>query len=112
MNNKDIVLISLENISAGPQLIPFYAADNFVIGPIPALGGQIKPQHRLNHFQIKAAHKHLSGDGLVQMTERFMSVLRQRIEKSQVEKDWAAMPDLYESRQFETSTAAIEALCG
>ncbi len=78
MSTKAGVLVALENIFGTPsEAIPFYAADDSGVNPIPAPKSQVKPEHRLNFFQVRAAHKHLSGNGLVRMTEHLLGVLGQ-----------------------------------
>lgn len=113
MSTKAGVLLALENIFGTPsKAISFYAADDSGVNSTPAPGSQIKPEHRLNFFQVRAAHKHLAGNGMVQMTERFLTVLGRRIENSQIGDEWTEMPDLYTFLQHEVFNAAVEALCG
>ena len=113
MSTKAGVLKALENMFGTPSdVIPFYAADDSGVNSIPAPGSRVKPEHRLNYFQVRAAHKHLAGSGMVKMTERFLSVLERRIEESHVGRDWIDMPDLYTFLQYEVFNAAVEALCG
>ena len=113
MSTKSGVLIALENIFGTPSdVIPFYSADDSGVNSVPSLGSQVRPEHRLNFFQVRAAHKHLAGNGLMQMTERFLGVIGRRIEDSQIRDEWTELPDLYTFLQYEVFSAAIEALCG
>ena len=113
MSTKSGVLLALENIFGTPSnVIPHYAADDSGVNAIPAPGSQVKPEHRLNFFQVRAAHKHLASNGLMGMTERFLGVLGRRISDSEVGHEWTEMPDLYTFLQYEIFNAAVEALCG
>ena len=113
MSTKSGVLIALENIFGTPSdVIPFYAADDSGVNSTPSPESRVKSEHRLNFFQVRAAHKHLAGHGLVQMTERFLGVLGQRIENSSIGSEWTEMADLYSFLQHEIFSAAVEALCG
>ena len=106
MSTKSGVLVALENIFGTPS------DDDSGVLAIPAEKSKVKPEHRLNFFQVRAAHKHLAGNGLVQMTDRFLNVLGRRIEESDIGDEWVVMPDLYTFLQYEVFNAAVEALCG
>lgn len=113
LSTKSGVLLALENIFGTPSdVIPFYSADDSGIKSVPAPGSKVKPEHRLNFFQVRAAHRHLAGNALVEMTEHFLGVLGQRIKDSQFHEEWTEMPDLYRFLQYELLNAAVEALCG
>ena len=113
MNTKAAVLLALENLFGTPaNVIPFYAADDSGVNSTPLPGSRVRPEHRITYFQTRAAHKHLSGPGLVQMTELFLNVLRRRIHASHIESEWVDLPDLYQFLQHEVFSAAVEALCG
>lgn len=113
MNTKAAVLLSLENLFGTPaNIIPFYAADNSGVASTPLPGSTVKPEHRITFLQVRAAHKHLSGPGLIQMTELFLDVLKRRIVDGQIQSDWVEQPDLYGFLQNEVFRAAVEALCG
>lgn len=113
MSTKAGVLLALENIFGTPSdVIPFYAADNSGVNIIPLSGSNVRPEHRLNYHQVRAAHKHLSGAGLIHMTERFLNIMRRRIDDSQIRCEWVEMPDLFEYLQTSVFCAAVEALCG
>ena len=95
MNTKAAVLLSLENLFGTPaNVIPFYAADNSGVTSTPLPGSRVKPEHRITYFQVRAAQKHLSGPGLVQMTEHFLDVLKRRFQGSQIKSEWVDLPDL------------------
>lgn len=113
MSTKSGVLLALENIFGTPSnVIPFYAADDSGVNVAPLPGSKVKAEHRLNYHQVRAAHKHLSGPGLVHMTERFLMILRRRMDESQIGSEWIEMPDLYRFLQTEVFHAAVEAMCG
>ena len=113
MSTKSGVLLALENIFGTPSnVIPFYAADDSGVNVAPLPGSKVKAEHRLNYHQVRAAHKHLSGPGLVHMTERFLMILRRRMDESQIGPEWIEMPDLYRFLQIEVFHAAVEAMCG
>ena len=113
MNTNGVVLLALENLYGTPHdVIPFYAADDSGINATPLPGSKVKPEHRINYFQTRAAHKHLTGSGLVQMTEFYIKVLKRRIDASQTESDWLDQPDLYNFLREEVFRAAVEAMCG
>ena len=114
MNTKAAVLLALENMFGTPSdVIPFYREDNSGVNAAPLRGSRVQqPEHRITYLQVKAAHKHLSGTGLVQMTEFFLGVLKRRMSESQVKSEWVDQPDLYAFLQDEVFRAAIEALCG
>ena len=113
MGTKAGVILALKNLFGTPtDVIPFYAADNSGVNVVPLPGSNVKPEHRVTYFQTRAAHRHLSGSGLVQMTERFLEVLETRIHKSQIDPEWTDQPDLYKFLQYEVFSAAVEAMCG
>ena len=113
LTTKAAVLFSLEALFGTPaKAIPFYTADDSGVTSTPLPGSTVKPEHRITYLQVKAAHKHLSGPGLVQMTELFLDVLRRRFHSSRVESEWVDHPDLYTFLQAEVFRAAVEALCG
>lgn len=113
MNTKGAVLLALENMFGTPSdVIPFYAADKSGVNSAPLPGSRVQPEHRITYLQVKAAHKHLSGTGLAQMTEFFLNVLKRRFSESQVRSEWVDQPDLYAFLQDEVFRAAVEALCG
>ncbi|KAL9608752.1 MAG: hypothetical protein Q9167_006424 [Letrouitia subvulpina] len=86
--------------------------DNSGINAEPNPDSNVKPKYRLNYFQVKAAHKHLNGVGLAQMTKHFLKVLRRRVEESPIGDQWTEMPDLFAFLQHEVFSAAVEALAG
>ena len=113
MNTKAAVLFSLKTLFGTPaNVIPFYAADNSGVNSTPLPGSRVKPQHRITYLQVKAAHKYLSGPGLVQMTELYLDILKRRFHGNQIESEWVDQPDLYKFLQHEVFSAAVEALCG
>lgn len=113
MNTKAAVLLALENMFGTPfDVIPFYAADKSGVNSAPLPGSNVRPEHRITYLQVKAAHKHLSGTGLAQMTEFFLGVLKRRFSESHVKSEWIKQPDLYAFLQDEVFRAAVEALCG
>ncbi len=112
-NTKGAVLLALENMFGTPSdVIPFYAADNSGVNSTPLPGSRVQPEHRITYLQVKAAHKHLSGTGLAQMTEFFLNVLKRRFSELQVRSEWVDLPDLYSFLQDEVFRAAVESLCG
>ena len=111
MNSKAAVLLSLL-FGTPANVIPFYAADNSGVASTPLPESRVKPEHRIIYLQVRAAQKHLSGPGLVQMTELFLDVLKRRFQDSQIKSEWADLPDLYGFLQYEVFSAAVEALCG
>ena len=113
MNTKAAVLLALENLFGTPHnVIPFYAADNSGVNSTPSPGSRVKPEHRITYLQTRAAHKYLSGPGLIQMTELYMRFLTRRFQNSQIGAEWADHPDLYSFFQGEVFRAAVEAMCG
>ena len=113
INTKAAVLLALENMFGTPSdVIPFDAADNLGVNSTPLSGSGVQPEHRITYLQVKAAHKHLSGTGLVQMTEFFLNILERRFLERQVRREWADHPDLYMFLQDEVFRAAVDALCG
>ncbi|MCJ1391521.1 hypothetical protein MMC18_004385 [Xylographa bjoerkii] len=113
MNTKASVLLALRNLFGTPaNVIPYYAGDNSGVNSTPLPGSRVKPEHRITYFQTRAAHKHLSGLGLVQMTDFFLKVLEREIDGTQVGSEWVDQPDLYRFLQNEVFRAAVEALCG
>ncbi|KAL2045340.1 hypothetical protein N7G274_002423 [Stereocaulon virgatum] len=113
MNTKGAVLLALENMFGTPSnVIPFYAADKSGVNSTPLPGSGVQPEHRITYLQVKAAHKHLSGTGLAQMTGSFLNILERRFSEAQVGPEWVDQPDLYAFLQNEVFRAAVEALCG
>ena len=113
MNTKAAVLLALENMfGAPPSVIPFYAADNSGVNSAPLAGSGMRPEHRITYLQVKAAHKHLSGTGLTQMTQFFLCVLNKRFSQIGGQSEWVDRSDLYAFFQDEVFRAAVEALCG
>ena len=113
MNTKAAVLLALENLFGTPSnVIPFYAADNSGVNSTPVPWSRVKPEHRITYLQTRAAHKHLSGPGLAQMTELYLNVLKQRFQSNQIGCEWVDHPDLYSFLQGEVFRAAVEAMCG
>lgn len=107
------VLLSLENIFGTPSdVIPYYKMDNSGTCPVPNVGSNVKPEYRLNYLQVQAAHKHLNGHGLAQMTGHFMKVLHRQMEQRQIGQDWIDMPDLFAFLQHEVFRASVESLTG
>lgn len=113
MSTKSGVLLALENMFGTPSdVIPFYAADDSGANILPLPGSKVKPEHRINYHQVRAAHKHLSGPGLTHMIEHFLGVIRRQIHDSQIGSEWVEMPDLFAYLQNSVFCAAVEAMCG
>lgn len=113
MGTKAGVLLALKNLFGTPtHVIPFYAADNSGVNAVPLPGSNVRTEHRVTYRQTRAATKHLSGSGLVQMTKRFLKVLQSRVHESSIDSEWTDLPDLYRFLQSEVFSAAVEAMCG
>ena len=113
LNTKGAVLLALENLFGTPaNVIPFYAVDNSGVNYTSISGSRVRPEHRITYLQTRAAHKHLSDPGLIQMTENFLKVLKGRFYNSQIGSEWVDQPDLYAFLQDEVFRAAVEAQCG
>lgn len=113
MGTKAGVLLALKNLFGTPtHVIPFYVADNSGVNAVPLPGSNVRTEHRVTYHQTRAATKHLSGSGLVQMTERFLKVLERRVHESSIDSEWTDLPDLYRFLQSEVFRAAVEAMCG
>ena len=112
LNTKAAVLFSLENLRGTPaDVISSYAADNSGVNSTLLPGSHGKPEHRITYFNVRAAQRHLSGPGLVQMTELFLDVPKRRFQGTQIKSKWADQPDLYKILQYEVFDAAVEAPC-
>lgn len=113
MSTKPGMLIALKNIFGTPtRVIPFYAADDSGMSSRPYEGSKCKPEHRIIYFQQKAAHKHLSGPGLIKMADRYMTTLAKQFSQLNIDHEWVEMPDLYHFLQMQIARASIEAMCG
>ena len=113
MSTKPGMLIALKNIfGTSARTIPFYAADDSGMNTRPYPGSKCKPEHRIIYFQQKAAHKHLSGPGLLKMADRYMNTLARQFSQVDLDHEWVEMPDLYHFLQMQIARASIEAMCG
>ena len=113
LSTRQVVTLAMQNLYGTPHhVIPYYAADDSGINPTPLPGSQVKPEHRINYLQTKAAHRYLSGSGLVRMIELYLKVLKRRIGASQIGSDWVDHPDLYTFLQNEVFRSSVEAMCG
>lgn len=81
MSTESGVLLAPENIfSPLPNITPHHAVDDSGVNAISAPGSQVPPEYCLDLFQVGAAHQHLAGNRLMEMTEYFVGVLGKRVE--------------------------------
>ncbi len=113
LTTKPSAILALKRLLGAPdRAIPLYAADDSGAGVEPRPGSKTRPEHRIHYFQAKAAHKHLSGQGLVAMSERYMAIWKQNMDAQRIQDEWTELPDLYAFLRVEVFRAAVEAMCG
>lgn len=114
LSNKPASLLSLKWLLATPpSVIPFYEADNSGTAVNPRHGSNVRQENRINYLQHATAHKYLSGQSLLALSEQYTRVLDRNLDSLNCTTgDWASYPDLYSFLQEYVSSAAIESLMG
>lgn len=114
LSNIPASLLSLKWLLASPSdVIPFYEADDSGMAASPRKGSQVRQEDRINFHQHASAHKYLSGQSLLALSDQYTKTLSRNLERLNPKNgDWITYPDLYAFLQEHVSSAAIESLMG
>lgn len=107
-------VLVLENAFGSPtSATPAFSRDNTGIFSQPLEGSKpLEPHNRLFHLSHKTVHNGLSGNGLVDLASRFMTLLEDELSKLDVGDNWIDIPDFYSVIQHTVFKASTAALCG
>ncbi|KAI0417227.1 cytochrome P450 [Xylaria grammica] len=113
LSNKPVTIHVLDHLlGASKKILSFYDADDSGMAAKPRVGSKVKPEDRVYYFQIRTAHKYLSGPHLHALNERFMATLDHDLEAMSIGEDWVEYPDLYRFLQLTVTRSSIETVFG
>ncbi|KAK4459164.1 cytochrome P450 [Cladorrhinum samala] len=113
LSSKPGTLFSLRNLLSSPaHVIPHYDADDSGMAATPRKGSNTEQKDRIHYLQASAVQKLLSGQHLVALSEKFVSVLDRNLASAVSSSEWVEHPDLYAFLQSTVSRSAIESLMG
>ncbi|OCL10073.1 cytochrome P450 [Glonium stellatum] len=78
----------------------------------PRKGSTTRQEDRIHFWQASTAQKYLSGQTLLQISERYLRILTRNLDTLDIQNEWVGLPDLYNFLQMEVSRAAIESMMG
>jgi hypothetical protein len=108
-------ILVLENAFGSPAADRYvYERDNTGISKEPLPGSnQLEPHNRLFFEQHKLLHRHLQGNALVDLADRFMKHLETELLTLNVaEHEWTEFSDFYSVIQAVVFKASTAAICG
>ncbi|RYP51945.1 hypothetical protein DL768_002821 [Monosporascus sp. mg162] len=113
LSNKAVTLFVLDHLlGASKKILSFYDADNSGMAAKAHARSKVKPEDRVFYFQIRTAHKYLSGQHLHSLNERFMATLDRDLDAMNIGHEWVKYPDLYKFLQLTVTRSSIEAVYG
>ncbi|KAI0010843.1 cytochrome P450 [Xylariaceae sp. FL0662B] len=113
LSNKPITIYVLNHLLGAPKrILSFYDADDSGLAARARVGSRVKPEDRVYYFQIRTAHKYLSGQHLQSLNERFVATLDRDLDATNVGNDWVEYPDLYKFLQRTVTHSSIETVFG
>ncbi|KAJ2983341.1 hypothetical protein NUW58_g6266 [Xylaria curta] len=113
LSNKPVTIHVLDHLlGASKKILSFYDADDSGLAAKARAGSKVKPEDRVYYFQIRTAHKYLSGQHLQALNERFMATLDRDFEGMSIGQDWVEYPDLYRFLQLTVTHSSIETVFG
>lgn len=113
LSNKSVTVFVLDYLlGASKKVISFYNADNSGMAAKAHAGSHVKQEDRVFYFQIRTAHKYLSGQHLHSLNDRYLATLDRDLEAKDIGQDWVEYPDLYKFLQSTVTRASIETVFG
>ncbi|KAI0191922.1 cytochrome P450 [Astrocystis sublimbata] len=113
LTNKPVTIHVLDHLlGASKKILSFYEADDSGMAAKARVGSKVKTEDRVYYFQLRTAHKYLSGQHLRALNERFMATLDRDLEATDIGNDWVEYPDLYKFLQLLVTHASIETVFG
>lgn len=113
ISNKSATVFVLDYLlGVSKKIISFYIADDSGMAAKPHVGSKVKQEDRVFYFQIRTAHKYLSGQHLHSLNDRFLATLDRDLETKEIGQDWVEYPDLYKFLQSTVTRASIETVYG
>jgi hypothetical protein len=113
LTNKPVTSFVLENLlAASKKIIAFYDADDSGMAAKARPGSKVKPEDRVYYFQIRTAHRYLSGQHLHSLNERFAATLDRDLDRLEIGSDWVEFADLYRFLQLTVTHSSIETVFG
>ncbi|KAI0404662.1 cytochrome P450 [Xylaria palmicola] len=113
LSNKPVTIYVLDHLlGASRKILSFYDADDSGLAAKARVGSNVRPEDRVYYFQIRTAHKYLSGQHLQALNERFMATLDRDFEAMNIGEDWVEYPDLYRFLQLTVTHSSIETVFG
>ncbi|KAK6948149.1 hypothetical protein Daesc_009913 [Daldinia eschscholtzii] len=113
LSNKPVTTFVLDHLLGSPKkIISLYNADDSGMAAKARAGSNVKPEDRVFYFQIRTAHKYLSGQHLHALNEMFMATLDRDLEALDIRSEWVEYPDLYRFLQLTVTHASIETVFG
>ncbi|OQE26989.1 hypothetical protein PENFLA_c006G09514 [Penicillium flavigenum] len=108
LTNRPMMAFVMEKWFSTPkEYLRFYAAhDPSASTP----GGMVEHMH---DFQVKVSLKYLSGKHLLEMSERYIAILKRRLVKLEIQPDsWVEISNFYTWLQDQVTPSIIEAMMG
>ncbi|KAI0117412.1 cytochrome P450 [Daldinia grandis] len=113
LSNKLVTTFVLDHLlGSSKNIISLYNADDSGMAAKARVGSKVKPEDRVFYFQIRTAHKYLSGQHLHALNERFLTTLDRDLEAIDIGGEWVEYPDLYRFLQLTVARASIETVYG
>jgi len=113
LSNKPVTIFVLSHLlGASKKILSFYGADDSGLASKARSGCNVRPEDRVYYFQIRTAHKYLSGKHLQAINERFTNTLDRDLTALDVGDEWVEYPDLYRFLQLTVTHSSIETVFG
>ncbi|KAF2971352.1 hypothetical protein GQX73_g2174 [Xylaria multiplex] len=113
LTNKPVTIHVLDHLlGASQKVLSFYEADDSGMASKSRVGSKVRSEDRVYYFQLRTAHKYLSGQHLHALNERFMATLGRDLETTDISTDWVEYPDLYRFLQLMITHSSIETVFG
>ncbi|KAH8767429.1 cytochrome P450 [Diaporthe sp. PMI_573] len=113
LSNKSVTVFVLDYLlGASKKIISFYKADNSGMAAKAHAESKVKQEDRVFYFQIRTAHKYLSGQHLHSLNDRFLATLDRDLEAKGIGQEWIEYPDLYKFLQATVTRSSIETIFG
>ncbi|EFY86300.1 Pfs, NACHT and Ankyrin domain protein [Metarhizium acridum CQMa 102] len=94
------------------HVVSVYRADDSGPFPTPYVGGNVRPQDRVDHITHHGFLRALSGPGLLPTTRRYMSALSARVEERSFSREWTEVADLSTFFQDVAGSSLVECIYG
>lgn len=113
LSSKPATLFSLKYLLKSPSsAAPFYEADDSGMSSKARKESSVAQEDRIHYWQAVSAQKFLSGQHLIDISERYLTTLRRNLAAINITEEWTEMPDLYHFLQMNVSRSAIESIMG